>query len=185
MDGFLSPMETPISGTLSSEQSIDGNLEQTILYIDRYPPMASYVGLVIESTTLDTMAKVIEVYGGTTWVLHAGYFLYGAATGVSQGMPQADGGEASVALTSAQSGLPAHNHPTGANGERFQTRPRDSGTAAEQGGTIAGTGYYYPKSTMPGWGSLANTGNSDAQDAAEAHNNMPPYKNVYIWERVA
>ena len=185
MNGELLPMEEPISGSLSTEQELKGDLDQTILYIDRYPTMNSYVGLVIISTVLDTEAKVINVYGGTSWIQHAGYFLRGAADNVSPDKSQSDGGEESVTLTSSQSGLPAHNHPTGTNGERFQTRPRDSSTPAEQGGTIAGTGYYYPKSTMPGWGSLANTGNSDAQDAAEPHNNMPPFKNVYIWERVA
>lgn len=183
MNGKLLPMEEPISGSLSTEQELKGDLDQTVLYIDRYPTMVSYVGLVIISTILDTEAKVIDVYGGTSWIQHAGYFLHVASENVTQNRSHPDGGEESVTLTSSQSGLPAHAHPP-KTGNYFQTRPHDNTTPAEQGGTISGNGYYYPKATLPGFGSPATTGDNASQDAAEPHNNMPPFKNVYIWERV-
>lgn len=40
----------------------------------------SYVGMVIHSTTLDTQQKVIEQYGGTTWVKIEGRFLLGQSS---------------------------------------------------------------------------------------------------------
>ena len=60
---------------------------------------SSHVGMIIQSTTLDTMAKVIAVYGGTKWIWHSGYFLYGASSGVVANSAAADGGEATHTLT--------------------------------------------------------------------------------------
>ena len=81
----------------------------------------SYVGMVIHSTTLDTMAKVVAQYGGTTWILHDGYMLRGASSNVTANSAQKDGGSDSASytpagtnagtkLTAAQSGVPAHAH---------------------------------------------------------------------------
>ena len=36
-----------------------------------------------------------------------------------------------------------------------------------------------------GGASAGSTSNNTAANASQAHNNMPPYKNVYIWERTA
>ncbi len=77
--------------------------------------------MVIHSTTLDTMAKVIAQYGGTTWIRHDGYMLRGASSNVTANQAQSDAGADSVSytpagtnagikLTAAQSGIPAHAH---------------------------------------------------------------------------
>ena len=41
----------------------------------------SHIGQIIMSTTLNTQAKVIEQYGGTTWAKIEGRFLLGASSG--------------------------------------------------------------------------------------------------------
>ena len=157
-------------------------------YVQQHMPsstVVSYVGMIIESTTLDTMPKVINVYGGTSWIQHTGYFLYGASQNVIGNNAQKDGGEATVTLTSAQSGLPSHVHPaTDSTDQLFQIRPNDQ-TTADTSADLSGSGNYFPRSKTSGWGAPRNTGHNEIQDASEAHNNMPPYKNVYIWERVA
>ena len=158
-------------------------------YVDQHVPsssgITSHVGMIVESTTLDTMQKVIAVYGGTSWIQHSGYFLRGASSGVLANSADADGGEETVTLTAAQSGLPSHVHCANDDtNQLFQLRPNDQ-TTADTGGNLSGDGYLYPRSKITGWGAPRNTGHNETQDAAEAHNNMPPYKNVYIWERVA
>lgn len=161
-------------------------------YVDQHIPsssgITSHVGMIVESTTLDTMQKVIAVYGGTSWIQHSGYFLRGASSGVLANSADADGGEETVTLTAAQSGLPEHDHPTRPPGEPEMAvvlRPTGDNSTAETGGALSGEGNYYPRSKKSGWGASNRIGACTAQDATEAHNNMPPYKNVYIWERVA
>lgn len=125
----------------------------------------SHVGMVIHSTTLDTMAKVIAQYGGTTWIQHSGYFLYGATSNVAANNAASDGGEAVHTLTVDE--MPSHTHKiryTGGNANGFY-------------GGMPGTSV----DATPGYNDLiiANEG------GGQAHNNVPPYKNVYIWERTA
>lgn len=64
----------------------------------------SHVGMIIHSTTLDTEAKVIAVYGGTKWIQHTGYVLRGASTGVVANSAAKTAGSDSVSYT-----------PTGSN----------------------------------------------------------------------
>ena len=137
---------------------------------------ASHIGQIIHSTTLDTMEKVIEVYGGTTWIRHEGYMLRGASSGVTSNSAVSDGGAATVTLTAAQSGVGSHGHNV--NVKRTNITVNSGGNTmllchSSNGGTAVaeanGAGYVGHKSAA----------------ASSAHNNMPPYKNVYIWERTA
>lgn len=121
----------------------------------------SHIGMIIHSTTLDTMAKVIEKYGGTEWTKLEGVFLLGANSAYAV---NSTGGEATHTLTVAE--MPAHNH--GYN-QAVQGRTDVSGSNAA------------PQSAMNGY-SWVSTG---GQGGNQAHNNMPPYKAVYIWERTA
>lgn len=125
----------------------------------------SHVGMIIHSTTLDTQAKVKAQYGGTTWIRHNGYFLYGATSGVTSGHASADGGEATHTLTVEE--MPSHTH---------KVRYTGNNANGNNGG-------------MPGTSVDANPGYNDLiianEGGGQSHNNMPPYKKVYIWERTA
>lgn len=120
-------------------------------------PPQSYVGMIIHSTTLDTEAKVKAFYGGTTWVKIEGRFLLGTSSAHAIG---STGGEETHVLTINE--MPSHNH-----------------------GYVKLSGSASNKDTASGstWGEAdATTGNRGGN---QAHNNMPPYKTVYIWERTA
>lgn len=153
---------TPSSpSSLASGDSLATLIGKLQAYINN----RSYVGMIIHSTTLDTQAKVKAQYGGTTWIRHNGYFLYGATSGVTANHATADGGEATHTLTINE--MPNHSHKVRYTG----------GYANGVNGGMPGTSV----DATPGYNDLiiANEG------GGQAHNNMPPYKNVYIWERIA
>lgn len=142
----------------------------------------SHIGSIIMSTTLDTEAKVIAIYGGTEWIQHSGYFLRGATSDVSPDSAIKDGGAETVTLTAAQSGVPAHSHPLG--GTAILNNANWSGETYS--GTMSGSGYVvYQRTSSQTATNKTATNNNTAANASQAHNNMPPYKNVYIWERTA
>lgn len=247
----------------------------------------SHIGMIIHSTTLDTMEKVIKIYGGTTWEKIEGMFLLGQSNTYAV---NSTGGEASHTLSSTEMpshahsvgahshginshthsvpahahGLNSHTHSVGAHAHGLNSHkhsiPALSGTAASDG--AHGHSIYYRSVSSQnldelesgGWffigsstnnagttspilsngahthkvtttastsgvasGSTANstafntgaasgntasssaltsgtaTGstanstafNSSSTGSGTAHNNMPPYKTVYIWERTA
>jgi hypothetical protein len=131
--------------------------------LDAYPVGAIYLSVV--STSPATL------FGGTWAAFGAGRML----VGLDSGDPDFDvveetGGAKAVTLTAAQSGLPAHTHeqtaPTSASGGavRFATDTNASGADTA--------------------GNNATQANATA-DAAQAHENMPPYIVVYMWKRTA
>jgi hypothetical protein len=119
----------------------------------------SHVGMIIHSTTLDTEAKVKAIYGGVSWSKIEGRFLLGQNANYAI---NSTGGEEKHTLTITE--MPSHTHTF--NGTTFT----DGGSydCAQTGG---GRNYIY--------GTIGYTGGS------KPHNNMPPYKVVYIWERTA
>lgn len=120
----------------------------------------SHIGMIIHSTTLDTMEKVIAIYGGETWEKIEGMFLLGASSDYEV---NSTGGEKNHTLTIDE--MPSHNHgiPHGYLG----TTPAEINVSYSN---TMKTGTYQP---------TTSTG------VNQPHNNMPPYKAVYIWERTA
>lgn len=125
----------------------------------------SHVGMIIHSTTLDTEAKVIALYGGTQWTKIEGMFLLGANSTYTV---NSTGGEATHQLTVAE--MPVHAHGLGAGALSYSMTGggNDIGASTFR---LARDGYQLTATNNAGSGG--------------AHNNMPPYKAVYIWERTA
>ena len=188
-------------GTISGRAIPDGEYPLNVVAISLATggSQNSHIGQIIHSTTLDTMEKVIEVYGGTMWIQHSGYMLRGASSGVTENSAASDGGAETVTLTAAQSGVPAHahahahTHGTGDTSKKYFVKASGS-FSSETVGAISGSGYkLYQIAESQTWGNMTatggasagNTSNNTAANASQAHNNMPPYKNVYIWERTA
>lgn len=168
--------------------------------------VASHIGQIIMSTTLDTEAKVIAEYGGEKWVQHSGYMLRGASSGVTASTENdlhntADGGAEEVKLTVDQ--IPSHNHGSsggitngitgGSHAHTYEykgeaasklsgSNPTDFGSVYRRKSPSEQTGLSTASATHTH--SLPNHTHSSV-GGDKAHNNMPPYKDVYIWERIA
>lgn len=126
-------------------------------------PLSSYIGMVIQSTTLDTEEKVKAQYGGLTWIQHSGYVLRGATSDVVANSAVKTGGEDAVTLTVNQ--IPSHNHYS----YGWAQVTDGSGSYDVLGARLTGSQEKYTRNTGGG----------------QSHNNIPNYKSVYIWERTA
>lgn len=135
----------------------------------------SYVGMIIHSTTLNTEAKVKAFYGGTSWSKIEGKFLLGTSSTHTIG---STGGEESHILTTNE--MPSHSHGEYVNTSDGIRYPY----SLANGGGESMAGNYFGSATPFGsyTGQQCLTG---ATGGGQAHNNMPPYKTVYIWERTA
>lgn len=124
----------------------------------------SYVGMIIESTTLDTISKVKQIYGNnTSWIQHSGYVLRGATSGVTANDATNTGGSDNAVVVSHTHGI--HIDPS--------MHPSAGGSATNT------------------WALSNGPSGSDASNAIIAsgesgvNKNIPKYKSVYIWERTA
>lgn len=88
------------------------------------------------------------------------------------------GGSATVTLTAAQSGVPQHTHTYAHTDTTYKanTTSRKPGTA-----TAAN---YVTSITATANNTNKTSNNNTAANASQAHENMPPYLAVYMWERV-
>ena len=169
------------ASAISSQGSRISAIETTI----NSGKIASYVGMVIYSTKLDTAAKVKAIYGGTTWTQLQGRVLIGASSTYANG---STGGAASVSYkpsgtvgghTLTVSEIPSHKHAV-------------FGTYKLLGS--AGTSDYYCTMEKPGTTTEAYYSNDTGGGKSHNHSftgtsatiaTMPPYRAVYIWERTA
>ena len=137
-----------------------------------------------------------SLFGGT-WEQIKDKFLLSAGDTYANG---ATGGAATVTLTAAQSGIPAHSHGhtlklpnhthtsnTGGNGQ-FLGHTNDWN--GRQGNTVTNTtgdalkfGPTGNPSSLPSI--TGGISNNTAADASQAHENMPPYLAVFVWKRTA
>lgn len=101
------------------------------------------------------------LFGGT-WEQLKDRFLLGAGDTYTNG---STGGEATHTLTVNE--MPSHDHPITCT---YQT----TGSPSASSTSIQGTNNY-----------LASYSKTDARGGGQAHNNMPPYLVVYMWQRTA
>lgn len=163
--------------------------------------------MIIHSTTLDTMEKVIAIYGGTTWEKIEGRFIIGASDNYAV---DSEGGAASAsitpsgtisnksltpsgsiggtALTVAQ--IPSHSHSV-------KRKLKVADVSSPSRTVVTGwddTDYHDIKSTSSTGSGATHTHSFTGTAASHNHtftgaaqnvDTMPPYKAVYIWERTA
>lgn len=112
---------------------------------------------------------------GGTWEQIKDRFLLGSGDTYANG---STGGSATVTLTSAQSGVPAHTHQYSDYNTTYtlKTTNRKPGTS---------TAVAYGTSLTSGGGATTRTSqNNTSANASQAHENMPPYMAVYMWKRI-
>lgn len=133
------------------------------------------------------------LFGGT-WTAIEGRFLLGQNTTYTAG---STGGAATVALTARQ--MPRHGHNVyvwSTNNSDFDaykwTSNGTTATKASSGGRIGSTWNSAAFKTAgnsgmgnTSYGSGDPVGVTDKSGTGSAHNNMPPYLAVYIWQRTA
>ena len=115
------------------------------------------VGTIYQSTKSTDPSTFL----GGTWTALTGRVLVGAGTDFPAGTT---GGEKTHTLTIAE--MPAHDHVWNPNGKLLFGGSGTDGTVVS-----VGTGTDNRKTSSTGSGA--------------AHNNMPPYRSVYMWERTA
>ena len=154
------------SSTLNYTVGTQSNIISSIIDV-AYPVGSIY----ISSSTMHpsiTFGGVWEHFAEDKFLLSAGSTYANGSTG----------GSATVTLTSAQSGMPAHSHKYQDYNTTYtlKTTNRKPGTS---------TAVAYGTSLTAGGGATERTSsNNTAANASQAHNNMPPYLAVYMWERV-
>lgn len=165
------------------------------------------VGTIIESTTCATMLDVVATYGGTTWIQHTGYILRGATSGVTANSGASDGGSDDAVVvshnhtnTSSLTGSVSVNSASIAHAGyhiatpnvawwnrqmthiQFENNVAPSENVGGTGTMQFGDDYGHAHGVTNTLG-VSVTVNSQGESGTGK--NVPAYKNVYIWERVA
>lgn len=204
-------------GTASIASISDGTIkgavakhEQDVKSLNlKMDKLSSHVGMIIQTTTLDTEAKVKAIYGGISWIKIEGKMLLGQSSNYAINKT---GGSATNTLSVAN--LPSHahglnnhthsyNHTHGTNTTGGHVHTVQWRQTINEDGTH-NRWYMCPvpdKTSAQGIGSAGEhthittsqsttttgtaSGNTTRTGNGTAINNMPPYKVVYIWERTA
>ena len=161
----------------------EARIEEIEDYIDQTKnKIYSHVGMVIQSTTLNTMAKVIAIYGGTSWTKIEGRIIIGADTDFPAGSTGGSKNFRASGKINNTSGLDLNIYPHSPGYPSLEV-------AYGNYGLVPGAPAYNGRVVVGG------TSGNLSQDLSHGHIEpisvtaskypYPPYKAVYIWERTA
>lgn len=176
-------------GTSDSNISID----TTSLLVKAMLNLIYPVGSIYISVYDSTADMVQNRFGGTWEAWGAGRVPVGVDTTQTEfNTVQKTGGNKTVTLTAAQSGVPAHAHATPNSNFQFnKSKISNTSYGLTTGGGFAGdvivsqnTGTRTSGTNQPVYNSPA-TNNNTAADASQAHTNLQPYITCYMWRRTA
>ena len=134
---------------------------------DEIKRTTTHVGQIILSTTLNTAAKVKNIYGGNWEAFGAGKVLIGAGSnGGLSFTAGSTGGEYTHTLNINE--MPSHTHTVT---DWYFERNKGDQLGNTHGDELLGNTY--------------TTNTTSAAGGGQAHNNMQPYVVVYMWRRVS
>ena len=160
--------------TSDLQNELSAQLQQTIQTIN---DNRTYIGQILQfdytgisnvSTDMkfDSVAKV-EAYFGGTWEVYApGRVLVGVGTSDQAFAAETTGGASNVTLTSAQ--IPSHTHSM-----LYTSGPQSYSTTVIQTHSVS----------VGGSGTISTGLNSGG--GGSSHNNLQPYRTVYMFRRIA
>lgn len=176
-DAMTSNSATKVASQQSIKAYVDNAISTAVSAAKQalFPVGAIYVsGVATNPNTL---------LGFGTWTQIEGKFLVGVSTTDTDFDLDDTGGAKTVTLTSAQSGLPAHNHGVTDPGHTHLYRWGNSAASAGSGNMYA-AGYTNSRSTDSNTTGIS-INNNTATDASSSHENLPPFIAKYIWQRTA
>lgn len=155
------------------------------VYNQEEPLMRTHIGQVIMSTTLNTAAKVHAIYGGTWEAWGQGRVPVGVDPNDTDfNAPNKTGGSKTVTLQVSQ--IPAHNHAQNINGNGGDAWNNKYGAAiTKPTNTGSETSGYAYASDASNWNNKGNRIKTDSTGSGQAHDNMSPYRTVYMWLRIS
>lgn len=133
-----------------------------------YPVGSIYLSMVDTSPA--------SVFGGS-WAQIRDVFLLGAGDTYKVTANEKDGGASTVTLGTNQ--IPSHNHGSGASGYSFMRADSIATASVTIGSSTAKYIYTNDNHHISTTSVTANAG------GGQSHENMPPYKTVYMWQRIA
>lgn len=165
----LNHMEEGIGDAHDLINSLENEMGDAHNLIQLLMEQRSHIGMIVQSTTLDTEEKVVNLYGGTSWELIRGRFLLGESDEYPIG---STGGKTVYKLTAAIGAC---------NGDSTSIGYVAADHSAYQAGVVAN---YVLRGTPVSYGSWNHgTPVTDASSSNRDTTVIPPYKTVYIWER--
>lgn len=142
-----------------------------------YPVGAIYMSVVVTNPG--------TLFGGTWEIWGTGRVLVGLdVSDADFNTPEKIGGVKSVTLTSAQSGLPSHNHTQNSHSHGIYTDVNNANANINASEVKLGPAIANSKTVASATATATNNAVT-AQNASAPHTNLQPYITCYMWKRTA